>query len=150
MAVRIRLRRMGKKKQPLFRIVAVDSRVAREGKYLENIGSYNPRIEPTVIEINRERAMYWLSRGAQPSNTVRSLLRRRGIMLEVHLRKLGKDEAYIGEEIKKWEVLQLDRQKRVEALREQRKLKRKASMETAATPDVSENPPEPEAASEAE
>jgi hypothetical protein len=70
-------------------------------------------------------------------------------MLEMHLRKLGKDETHIGEEIKKWEVLQLERQKRAEALREQRKLKRKAPKETAATPETSENPPETVAASEA-
>ena len=62
MAVHIRLRRMGKKKQPFYRIVAIDSRVARDGKYLDNIGTYNPRLEPAAVQLNSERVVYWLSK----------------------------------------------------------------------------------------
>jgi small subunit ribosomal protein S16 len=122
---------MGKKKQPHYRIVAIDSRVARDGKYLDNIGTYNPRSEPATISVNNERAVYWLSKGAQPSDTVRSLLRRQGILMRLHLQKLGKDETQITEEVQKWETAQAERQKRHEALREQKKRQRKAKKEEA-------------------
>ncbi len=131
MAVHLRLRRMGKKKQPFYRIVAIDSRVARDGKYLDNIGTYNPRSEPAAVSVNNERAVYWLSKGAKPSDTVRSLLRRQGILMRLHLRKLGKDETQIGEEMQKWEAIQAERQKRLEALHEQKKRQRKAKKEEA-------------------
>lgn len=126
MAVHLRLSRMGKKKQPFYRIVAIDSRVARDGKYLENLGTYNPRTEPAAVMINNDRAFYWLSQGAKPSDTVHNLLRQKGIMLRWHMQKLGLDEAKIGEEMKKWEAEQADKQKRQEARREQRKQQRKA------------------------
>ena len=117
--VKIRLMRMGKKKQPFYRIVAIDSRVARDGKYLDNLGTYNPRTEPAALMINSERAFYWLSKGAKPSDTVHSLLRRQGLMMRWHLQKLGMDEAKIGEEMQKWEALQVEKQKRHEARREE-------------------------------
>ena len=126
MAVHIRLRRMGKKKQPFYRIVAIDSRVARDGKYLDNLGTYNPRTEPAAVMVNNERAFYWLGQGAKPSDTVHNLFRQQGIMMRWHLQKRGLDEAQIGEEIKKWEVIQIEKQKRQEARREQKKQQRKA------------------------
>jgi small subunit ribosomal protein S16 len=139
---------MGKKKQPFYRIVAIDSRVARDGKYLENIGTYNPRTEPASINIKDERALYWLSKGAQPTDTVRSLLRRSGILLQWHMKKLGMEEARIGEEIKKWEVLQSERQKRREALRQQKKQQRKAKKESEAPAETGETASSSEAATE--
>ena len=126
MAVHLRLSRMGKKKQPFYRIVAIDSRVARDGKYLENLGTYNPRTEPAAVMINNERAFYWLSKGAKPSDTVHNLLRQQGIMMRWHMQKLGMDEAKIGEEMTKWEALQAEKQKGREARREQKKQQRKA------------------------
>jgi small subunit ribosomal protein S16 len=140
---------MGKKKQPFYRIVAIDSRVARDGKYLDNIGTYNPRTEPASINLNSERALYWLSQGAKPSDTVRSLLRRQGILMQLHLKKLGMDEAQIGEEMKKWEVLQMERQKREAALREQKKQQRKTKKEAEAPADTGENLSETASVSEA-
>lgn len=74
MAVRLRLKRTGKKKQPSYRVVAVDSRKPRDGRVLEVIGTYDPRQEPSAISIVNERAVYWLSHGAQPSDTVSKLL----------------------------------------------------------------------------
>ena len=74
MAVRLRLKRTGKKKQPSYRVVAVDSRKPRDGRVLEVIGTYDPRQEPSAISIVNERAVHWLSRGAQPSETVSKLL----------------------------------------------------------------------------
>ena len=74
MAVRLRLMRMGKKKQPTYRVVAADSRKARNGRFIEIVGTYNPRQEPSQIEIDNERALHWLRHGAQPSERVQKLL----------------------------------------------------------------------------
>ena len=78
--LRIRLRRVGKKKQPTYRLVVADSRAPRDGAFVEIIGHYNPRTEPATIEIDEEKARGWLSRGAQPSEAVAKLLARRGIL----------------------------------------------------------------------
>ena len=80
MAVRIRLRRMGKKKMPFYRVVVADIRSPRDGRFIESIGTYNPHDEPALIDIEEEKALYWLSRGATPSNTVRSLFSKIGVM----------------------------------------------------------------------
>lgn len=73
--VKIRLMRVGKKKQPSYRVVVSDARSPRDGRIIEAIGNYRPREEPSGIAIDSDRALYWLERGAQPSNTVRNLLR---------------------------------------------------------------------------
>ena len=80
MAVKIRLTRMGAKKRPTYRIVASDSRRKRDGQYIELIGTYNPLTTPAEIKIDEEKALKWLSTGAQPTDTVRSLLSQAGIM----------------------------------------------------------------------
>jgi small subunit ribosomal protein S16 len=77
---KIRLRRMGAKKRPSYRIVVADSRSPRDGRFIEVIGHYDPLTEPSTVKINAERASYWLSVGAQPTDTVRSLLKREGII----------------------------------------------------------------------
>lgn len=77
--VRIRLRRMGKKKQPSYRIVVADSRMPRDGRYIESLGYYNPMSEPSTIELNDERALYWLGQGAQPSRQVQNLMKIKGV-----------------------------------------------------------------------
>jgi small subunit ribosomal protein S16 len=77
--VRIRLRRQGAKKQPTYRVVVADQHNARDGRIIENIGYYNPRTEPETISIDAERARYWLSVGAQPSDTVARLLKAAGV-----------------------------------------------------------------------
>ncbi len=74
MAVKLRLMRMGKKKQPTYRVVAADSRKARNGRIIEALGFYNPRMEPSVIEIDNEKALHWLRNGAQPTERVQKLL----------------------------------------------------------------------------
>jgi len=78
MAVRIRLNRVGSKKQPSYRVVVIDSRKARNGKYIEVIGHYNPRTQPQTEIIDEARALYWLSVGASPSEAVEGMLRRTG------------------------------------------------------------------------
>lgn len=80
MAVRIRLTRLGKKKQPAYRVVVADGRAPRDGRYIEQIGRYDPRHEPSVVEIDKERAAYWLSKGAQASDSVRRLLEVVGVV----------------------------------------------------------------------
>lgn len=74
MAVKIRLKRMGKKKQPVYRVVVVDSRKARDGSYIEALGFYDPRQEPSVVEVENDKAVDWLSKGAQPTEAARKLL----------------------------------------------------------------------------
>ena len=75
MTVRLRLMRMGKKKQPTYRVVAADKRKARNGKFIEVIGFYDPKQDPSVIEIENEKAVHWLNNGAQPSERVEKLLK---------------------------------------------------------------------------
>ena len=75
MAVKLRLMRMGKKKQPTYRVVAADSRAPRNGRFIEIIGTYEPRQEPSVVRIDNERALHWLRHGAQPSERVEKLLK---------------------------------------------------------------------------
>jgi small subunit ribosomal protein S16 len=77
--IRLRLRRMGAKKRPSYRIVAADQKSPRDGRFIETIGYYDPLTEPATVKINEERARHWLSVGAQPSDTVGDLLRRAGI-----------------------------------------------------------------------
>jgi small subunit ribosomal protein S16 len=74
MAVKIRLTRVGKKRQPSYRVVVADSRSPRDGRYIEQIGRYDPTVDPSIVEIDNERAEYWMERGAQPSSQVRKLL----------------------------------------------------------------------------
>ncbi|MDD2418014.1 MAG: 30S ribosomal protein S16 [Oscillospiraceae bacterium] len=79
MAVKIRLRRMGAKKSPFYRIVVADSRYPRDGRFIEEIGYYNPLTEPVEIKVDAEKAKKWISNGAQPTDTVKALLKSSGI-----------------------------------------------------------------------
>ena len=79
MAVKIRLRRMGAKKAPFYRIVVADSRYPRDGRFIEEVGYYDPTKEPSVIKIDEEKAKTWLANGAQPTDTVKALLKKAGI-----------------------------------------------------------------------
>lgn len=78
--VRIRLRRMGRRNRPSYRVVVADSRSPRDGRFIETIGHYDPLTEPATIDINEEKALQWLKHGAKPSDTVRSLLNKLGIL----------------------------------------------------------------------
>ena len=92
MAVKLRLKRMGSKKKPVYRIVAIDSHTKRDGEYIELIGTYNPLTEPKSVKINEEVAMKWLGNGAIPSDTVRNLLSDAGIMKKFHELKIKKEK----------------------------------------------------------
>ncbi len=80
MAVKIRLRRMGAKKAPFYRVVVADSRYPRDGRFIEEIGTYNPLTDPATVKIDAEMAKKWLANGAQPTDTVKALLKKQGIM----------------------------------------------------------------------
>ena len=100
MAVRIRLQRHGRKKRPFYRIVAADARAQRDGAFLERLGHYNPLTEPAEIHIDEEKALKWLRLGAQPTDTAKNLLSKRGILRKFTYEKLGKPlpDAEISEE----------------------------------------------------
>ena len=101
MAVRIRLQRHGRKKRPFFRLVAADARAQRDGVFLERLGHYNPMTEPADVFIDEEKALKWLRRGAQPSDTAKRLLTQNGILMKFEYEKLGKPmpEAEVVEEV---------------------------------------------------
>jgi len=82
--VRLRLKRMGAKNQPFYRIVAVDSRWKRDGKYIEALGYYDPKTNPYTLQLDEEKAMKWLKVGAQPSTTVQALFRKAGVLKKFH------------------------------------------------------------------
>ena len=106
MATKIRLARHGKKGKPFYHIVTADARAPRDGKYIERIGSYNPNTNPATIEFNFERALHWVSVGAQPTDTVRAMLSYRGVLYKNHLLKGVKKgaltEAQVEEKFNKW------------------------------------------------
>lgn len=109
---------MGKKKQPIYKIVAADSRSPRDGKFLEAVGLYNPLTNPHTVEISEDRVQHWLNNGAQPTLTVKSLLRKKGILLKQDLKKRGFSEDRVKTEIENWE-------KQVEAKATQKSSKKK-------------------------
>jgi small subunit ribosomal protein S16 len=84
MAVKLRLKRMGAKKAPRYRIVAIDARARRDGREIETVGWINPTTEPETVEVDTEKALKWLNNGAQPSDTVRNILSKKGVMKQYH------------------------------------------------------------------
>jgi small subunit ribosomal protein S16 len=93
---------MGKKKQPIYKVIAADARSPRDGKFIEAIGLYNPLTNPHTIQVKEDRALYWLSVGAQPTDTVRSLFRQAGISLKRELLKRGLSEEQVAVEVGNW------------------------------------------------
>ena len=102
MSVKLRLRRIGRKKIPVYSIVAADQRKARDGRYIEDLGRYYALREPAEVRLDEERALYWLDNGAQPSDTVRSILYRRGLMLQNHLKQKGEPADVIEEKVEEF------------------------------------------------
>jgi small subunit ribosomal protein S16 len=146
-AVRIRLRRVGKKKMPMYHIVAADSRAARGGKFIEVIGRYEPLQAPLLVSTKEERVMYWLKKGALPTDTVRSLFQRTGLWMKWSLLKRGVDAAVIATEMEKWQMVQAEKRQRDDA----RKARRVAARKKAKKPAETEAAPaaEPAAAPQA-
>ena len=97
---------MGKKRQPVYKVVAADVRSPRDGKFIEAIGLYNPKADPAVMDIQEDRALYWLGVGAQPTDTVKNILSKKGILLKKDLQDQGKSEDEINAKIDEWVKLQ--------------------------------------------
>ena len=123
--VKLRLRRLGRKKLPIYKIVAADSRSPRDGGFIEAVGTYNPNFNPAQVDLKETRVLYWLKNGAQPTYTVKNLLSRKGILLKVHLTKKGADEQKIEQELSKLSDAQAGKIYRESEKRLRRKEKRK-------------------------
>ncbi len=142
---------MGRKKVPMYKIVAADSRAKRDGKYIEAIGKYDPASHPTTFEVKEERVLYWLKSGAQPTETVRNLLSGKGLMLKHHLLKKGADENKISEELSKWASLQDAKLRKAHDKKVKRKeLKKKHKEAEKPAEKTAEVPAEPAAEKPAE
>ena len=106
MATKIRLQRRGRKDYAFYQIVVADSRAPRDGRFIERLGSYNPNTNPATVDLNFERALYWLQTGAQPTDTVRNILSREGVCLKKHLlegvKKGAFDEAAAEAKFQAW------------------------------------------------
>ncbi len=140
MAVRLRLRRIGKKKMPMYHIVATDSRVARSGRFLEILGRYEPLQNPAHIVTKDDRVVLWLKRGALPTDTVRSIFQRTGLWYRWSMMKKGMDAAAIAAEMEKWQMMQAEKR-----LREADRRARRAAARKAKKP-AEEEAPSPAAA----
>jgi len=119
MATKIRLQRGGRKGYAVYRIVIADARAPRDGRFTEKIGTYNPNTNPATVDLNFDRALYWVETGAQPTDTVRNILSREGVYLMKHLRggvkKGAFDEAAAQKKFDAWKA---DKQKGLDAVRE--------------------------------
>ncbi len=127
MATKIRLQRRGRKGYAFYSIVIADSRAPRDGRFTEKIGTYNPNTNPATVDLNFERALYWVEVGAQPTDTARNILSREGVYLMKHLRggvkKGAFDEATAQ---KKFEAWKADKEKGLESIRENDEKAKKA------------------------
>ena len=130
--VKIRLKRAGRKKLPVYQIVVADARSPRDGKFLEVVGTYQPTAKPHAVTIKKERIIYWMQTGAQPTATVNSLIRTTGLLYELRLKSMGRSEAEVTAEMEKWQEHQnVRRQKRL-ALKSHRRTAKKAAEAKAA------------------
>ena len=148
MAVKLRLRRMGKKKQPIYKMVAADSRSPRDGKFLEAVGFYNPLTDPHTLELKEDRILYWLNVGAQPTHTVKSLLRQKGITLKKELMSKGLEEEKINSELENWQKMKEAGSKKKTEKKLSRKAKAKQEAEASAEPAEPAKPAEEQAPAE--
>lgn len=134
MPARIRLQRHGKKGKPYFQIVVADSRARRDGRFIENLGNYNPNTNPATINLEFDKAVTWLQNGAQPSDTVRAILSYKGVMMKKHLldgvRKGAFTEEVAEERFAAWVASKegkiLDKSARVKSAKEEARLKQVA------------------------
>ncbi len=123
--VKIRLRRKGKRHYPVYDIVVVDARVKRDGKFIERLGFYNPNTQPSTIQVDSDRAIYWLNQGAQPTDVVRNLLSYEGVLLKRHLQFKNKTAEEIEEILRKHKEIVLARYWRRKELRKKREENKK-------------------------
>jgi small subunit ribosomal protein S16 len=151
LAVKLRLRRMGKKKQPIYKMVAADARSPRDGKFLEAVGFYNPLTDPHTLDLKEDRIMYWLNVGAQPTHTVKSLLRQKGLILKKELISKGLDEEKVKSELEEWQKVKEagSKKKTDKKLSKKAKAKQEAQASADAAPkEETAEEPKPEAEQE--
>jgi small subunit ribosomal protein S16 len=144
--VRIRLRRVGAKKQPSYRVVVADSESPRDGRFIETIGFYNPRTDPPTVEIEAERALHWLQHGAQPSEAVARMLRNLGIMDKLARLKAGADMETLLAELAEEKAAAEKKRMEEKAAAEKKRMEQKAALEKEAAEAKEAGPAEEEVA----
>jgi small subunit ribosomal protein S16 len=133
LAVRLRLRRVGRKKFPIYKVVAADQRSPRDGRFIEAVGQYEPLRESNNVEFHEDRVLYWLQNGAEPTDTVRSLLQKQGLWMKWSLIKKGADDDKIALAVEKFESQRAERDKQPKekaSKKEKEKTEDKASSES--------------------
>jgi small subunit ribosomal protein S16 len=146
MAVKIRLQRHGHKDYAFYPIVIADSRAPRDGRFIERIGSYNPNTNPATISLNFERALYWVNVGAQPTDTVRNILSREGVMLMKHLQGGVKKGAFDEAEAKRrFDAWKAEKDAKLEAVKNQEREGKKAAAKKALEEETKKNEAKAEA-----
>lgn len=148
---------MGKKKQPIYKVVAADERSPRDGRIIEALGMYNPITDPATVEIKEERVLYWLGVGAQPTQTVKGILSRKGILYRKELLKSGLSEEEVNLKIDEWlkqqdEKVSLKAEKKAKAKAQKKEVKEEADevKKNAAEEKLEEVVPEAEGAASEE
>jgi small subunit ribosomal protein S16 len=124
---------MGKKNQPIYRIVAADARSPRDGRFIEEVGFYDPNKEPMMIKLKETKVIKWIKNGAQPTDTVKSLFKRYGLAYKLNLIKRGFDEAKINEEMQKFEAGKDEKVKKDKERKVRRAQTKKAKKEASKT-----------------
>ena len=143
--VKLRLKRIGRRKSPFYRLVAIDSRKRRDGREIERLGWYNPVKPGLQADLNEERIRYWLGEGAIPSATVHNLLTKKGINFKLHLEKIGKSSDEISNMMEEWYAKQEQKIEKAEL----RKAEKKAAKKEASKPKMAaEEAPAEEAPAE--
>ena len=150
MATKIRLKRIGRRNRPFYRLVIMDARNRRDGAAIEEVGWYNPTAKDEMYSLKEDRILYWLEEGAQPTDTAHDILRTAGLAHKWHLMKQGLDETAVEKEMKKWalereDVLERRRQRAEAKVAEKKAVAGKKAAETAAEVD---KPAEPDAKTE--
>ena len=112
MAVKLRLKRIGRRKRPFYRIVAIDSRTRRDGAEIERLGWFDPLRTDVAVELKEERIIHWLKQGAQPSETVNNILKEMGLKYKIHLMEEGKSEEQIASLLTEWQLRQEENRSR--------------------------------------
>lgn len=140
MATKIRLQRHGRKNYAFYPIVIADSRAPRDGKFIERIGSYNPNTNPATISLNFERALYWVNVGAQPTDTVRNILSKEGVMLMKHLQGGVKKGAFTEEEAqRRFEAWKTQKDTSVEAIKTKLEDAKKSASKARMDDEIAKN-----------
>lgn len=134
--VKLRLKRAGKKRKPVYKIVAADARSPRDGRFIEEIGYYDPNFDPIKLSVKYNRVSYWIKNGAKPTLTVYNLLKNDGIIFQLYLEKKGKTQDEIEYEMEKFRNAQKDKTAKAKEKKEQLKKKKKEkAKESQATPE---------------